>query len=155
MRKVQTNQELSGPLFEGTLGVDMNYVDSWLTTFERTARVGVVVDDTASGKNKGKGDRDGNSFVLDGVLGTTNIRKGLQKALKAYVDDTGKQEFVLEKTAVTPYEFYAPVNGKMSVYLVKPVTFDLMMTTLTVAYLIALHVYFKGFGSLMEIFSSK
>ena len=59
--------------------MDMNYVDSWLTTFERTARVGVVVDDAASGKNKGKGDRDGNSFVLDGVLGTTNIRKGLQR----------------------------------------------------------------------------
>ena len=34
--------------------MDMNYVDSWLTTFERTARVGVVVDDAASSKNKGK-----------------------------------------------------------------------------------------------------
>ena len=78
-------------------------------------------------------------------MGTTNIRKGLQKSLNTYVDDTSKQEFVLEKSAVTPYEFYAPVHGKMSAYLVKPVTFDLMMTTLTVIYLIVLHVYFKGF----------
>ena len=32
----------------------MNYVDSWLDTFERTARVGAVVDDAASKKSKGK-----------------------------------------------------------------------------------------------------
>jgi hypothetical protein len=155
VRKIQSNDELSGPLFDGTLGVDMNYVDSWLDTFERTARVGAVVDDAASKKSKGKSNSDSNSYMLEGTLGTTNIRKGLQKSLKAYVDDTSKQEFVLEKTAVTPYEFYAPVNGKMSAYLVKPVTFDLMMTLVTVIYLIALHVYFKGFKSLMDIFSSK
>ena len=142
-------------MFDGTLGVDMLYVDSWLDTFERTARVGAVVDDAAFKKSKGKSNSDSNSYMLEGTLGTTNIRKGLQKSLKAYVDDTSKQEFVLEKTAVTPYEFYAPVNGKMSAYLVKPVTFDLMMTLVTVIYLIALHVYFKGFKSLMDIFSSK
>ena len=60
----------------------------------------------------------------------------MQKSLKAYVDDTSKQEFVLEKTAVTPYEFYAPVNGKMSAYLVKPVTFDLMIKVKYESYII-------------------
>merc|ERR1711871_367270 len=106
LRKIQTNEELSGPLFEGALGVDMNYVDSWLNTFERTTRVGAVVDDATSKKSQGKSSGGSNSFVLDGTLGTTNIRKGLQKSLKTYVDDTSKQEFMLEKTAVTPYEFY-------------------------------------------------
>eukprot|EP00943_MAST-04B_sp_MAST-4B-sp1_P003818 g3818.t1 len=154
VRKIQSNEELSGPLFEGALGVDMNYVDSWLNTFERTSRVGAVVDDATSKKSQGKNNVGSNSFILEGTLGTTNIRKGLQKSLNTYVDDTSKQEFVLEKSAVTPYEFYAPVHGKMSAYLVKPVTFDLMMTTLTVIYLIVLHVYFKGFKSLLEIFSS-
>ena len=67
----------------------MNYVDSWLDTFERTARVGAVVDDAASKKSKGKSNSDSNSYMLEGTLGTTNIRKGLQKSLKAYVCTIG------------------------------------------------------------------
>ena len=113
------------------LDSDKNYVKAWLESFGRNAR-GLLGDTDA-----------GDSIIPD-----------LQNGLGQYVEDTGLQSFTVEETDVTPYVFYGPLHVDMSIFLVKPVRFDVIFTALTTTYLLLLHTYFRGFSSLTSLFKS-
>jgi len=79
----------------------------------------------------------------------TDLMNNIEKVLNQYCVDAKKSTYTLD----AGFKFYKATSTDMYIYQVKPATFELVLTALICAYLLALHLYLKApknFGELKQ-----
>ncbi|KAL9643280.1 hypothetical protein ABK040_014736 [Willaertia magna] len=79
------------------------------------------------------------------------IVKSLKSTLQQLGSDVKTQDFNL---ASSPYKFYGNSKVNLSIYQVKPISFDILLLFGVLAYLFILHISFTGISGVMHNISS-
>mmetsp|Transcript_36260 Transcript_36260/g.94307 ORF Transcript_36260/g.94307 Transcript_36260/m.94307 type:complete len:528 (-) Transcript_36260:389-1972(-) len=113
-------------VFSGSMSVSKESLQSWLSTFGRIPRF---------------------APIDAGVTGRTLV-DDMKGYLTALSEDTTVQTFTLDKDV---YAFYALPFGSMSAFVVKSALFEYALTLSVIAFLFSIHVYYKGFSSVLAL----
>jgi len=106
-----------GKVFQDSLAVNEQLMHAWLENLNDIPRVA-------------------NYFGPDHPL-----IKDLEKNLAQYTTDVSQQTVIMEEN---PFIFYGPCKSEMSVQLVKPVLFDILLSLVLFVYLGLIYVVIKG-----------
>jgi len=103
-------------VFEGSMAVNQQFVESWLDIITATPRVSPFMPKKSP------------------------VVIGLEKVLQNYVKDVSTQVFTLE----SEYTFYDNIKGSLSTYRVKSTIFDVLFFFCLVIYLSGIYILLKG-----------
>lgn len=125
--------DLQASVFEGSHAVHQNFLHSWINTVSSFPRVCPYVATTSP-----------LFAALEKALGEFSEVTKQSQSWDGEVVPPAIDAEVTRPTSKTPSViFYGPSSSTLAVHKVKPGTFDLLLTLVTLAYLGLLYMYFK------------
>jgi len=110
-------------IFSGSLEVNKQFIESWMQTLTSTNRV--LFSDKLTSSNQ-----------------LSNLLNGLSKTLIGYSNEVSNQTFKIDE--YVDFKYFNGLKQSMSVYRVKPTTFDLFLLLAVIGYLAVLYIFVKG-----------
>jgi len=113
---VFSHTETEVEVFSGSLGLNKDFISSWLNALSSTPRFAPFIPSSSP------------------------LLEGIQAALREYTGTVSNQSF----TYTSDYTFYGSTSGSMHAYKAKPIAFDFILAGMILCYFAVLYTALKG-----------